>query len=139
LLSIGVNADARLSGWGGWSYLKENRMPRLHSTVLLDIALEVAEAFRTDPAVAELLDPAVFIGADEDDCAAAVVERLQLAEVMSGMEITQGSGMRDQTSNRAPIAVLVMDQTSATIYSVPDPRTDPELWPWTASREQPLP
>ncbi len=106
------------------------RMPRLHAIVLRDIAPLVAEAFRTDPEVAELLDPAVFVGADEEDCAAAVVERIQLAEVMSGVEIIEEKSAGEDSLERGPIAVLVMDKTSATFYRVPDPRTDPELWPW---------
>ena len=74
----------------------------------------VAEAFRTDPEVAELLDPAVFVGADEEDCAAAVVERIQLAEVMSGVQITEEESAQEDSLEGAPIAVLVMDRTSTT-------------------------
>jgi hypothetical protein len=110
-------------------------MQRLHFTVLMDIAPQIAEAFRSDPEVDELFDPAVFIGADNDDCAAAVVERLQLAEVMSGVDIIHGNEAIEPTLDGRSIAVLVMDKISATFYSVPDPRTNPELWPWAGNRD----
>ncbi len=123
------------AGWSTVSQLcgsegKRIRMARLHATVLREIAPQLAEAFRTDPEVAALFDPAVFIGSDEDDCAAAVVERLQLAEVMSGVKTIEGHPIKGAASEDTPIAVLVMDKTSATFYQVSDPRTAPETWPW---------
>jgi hypothetical protein len=107
-----------------------NRMASPHSLMLLDIAPQVAETFRTDPDVAKLLDPAVFVGVDEDECAAAVVERIQLTAVMSGVDLIEANPIGDKAPERLPIAVLVMDKTRATMYRVADPRTDPELWPW---------
>jgi hypothetical protein len=101
-----------------------------HSLMLLDIAPQIAETFRTDPDVAKLLDPAVFVGVDEDACAAAVVERLQLMEVMSGVDLIERIPMGNNRPEKVPIAVLVMDKTHATMYRVADPRTNPELWPW---------
>jgi hypothetical protein len=106
-------------------------MPRSHALMLLDIAPRVAETFRNDPDVGELLEPAVFIGVAEDECAAAVVERIQLTEAMSGLEFLETIPLGDRSPESVPIAVLVMDESSATIYHVADPRTDPELWPWT--------
>ncbi len=105
-------------------------MQRAHSLVLLDIAPRVAETFRTDPEVADLLEPAVFVGVAEDECAAAVVERIQLTEVMSGVEFLETIPLGDRSSESVPIAILVMDKKSATFYHVADPRTDPALWPW---------
>ncbi len=113
-------------------------MPRLHATVLQEIAPLVAEAFRTDPEVDDLLDPALLIRADEEACAAAVVERIQLVEVMSRVEVTEEKSAQEDAAEGAAIAVLVMDNTSATFYRVPDPRTDPRCWPWMALESGPV-
>ena len=110
---------------------ESNLMPRSHSIMLLNIAPLVAETFRTDPDVDELLEPAVFVGVAEDACAAAVVERIQLTEAMCGVKCTEAPPVGGQSASGAPIAVLVMDEQSATVYHVADPRVDPKLWPWT--------
>ena len=62
----------------------------------------VAETFRTDPDVGELLDPAVFIGVAADECAAAVVERIQLSEVLSGVELLETIPIGDQSPGSVP-------------------------------------
>jgi hypothetical protein len=113
-------------------------MPRSHSIMLLNIAPLVAETFRTDPDIDELLEPAVFVGVDEDACAAAVVERIQLTEAMCGLKCTEAPSPGEQSGSGAPIAVLVMDEQSATVYHVSDPRVDPELWPWTGPESDDL-
>jgi hypothetical protein len=98
--------------------------------MLLSAAPKVAEMFRTNPRVAALLDPAVYIAADGEGVIASVVERLQLAELMSGLDSADWMPIWDESLEGAPIAVLVRDQSSTTVYRVPDPRNDPEQWPW---------
>jgi hypothetical protein len=118
-------------------YVESNHMARSHSHALLDIAPQVAETFRIDPDVAELIEPAVFIGVAEDDCAAAVVERIQLSDVLSGVEALETIPTGDRSPESVPITILVMDATSATMYHVADPRTDPGLWPWKGMAGKP--
>src|SRR5438045_3547218 len=110
-------------------------MSDIHAIMLLDVAPKVAEMFRTDPRVADLLDPAVLVDANEEGCVATVVERLQLTELMSGAELASGRPMQDPSPDNAPIAVLVMDENGATAYRVPDPRTHPNHWPWIGDPE----
>jgi hypothetical protein len=43
-------------------------MSDLHAIMLLDVAPKVAEMFRSDPGVAELIDPAVLVDANEEGC-----------------------------------------------------------------------
>jgi hypothetical protein len=105
-------------------------MPSVHAIMLLDVAPKIAEKFKTDPSVAEFLDPAVLVNADEDGCVASIVERLQLTEMMSAAELTSGEPVGHESPDGAPIAVLVMDKSGATVYRVPDPRMDPQCWPW---------
>jgi hypothetical protein len=105
-------------------------MSSVHAIMLLSAAPKVAEMFRTDPKVAALLDPAVYIAADEDGLIASVVERLQLAELISGLDSAAWMPTSGESPTDAPIAVFVRDESSTTVYRVPDPRNDPELWPW---------
>lgn len=107
-----------------------------HSLMLQNIGPFVAETFRRDPDVEELLEPAVFVGVAEDGCAAAVVERIQLTEAMSGVNVREESPLGDPPSRGAPIEVLVMDEESATVYHVADPRQNPQLWPWSGGDEE---
>jgi hypothetical protein len=36
----------------------------------------------------------------------------------------------------ALIMVVVIDKNGASIFNVPDPRTDPSVWPWTGLEEE---
>jgi hypothetical protein len=105
-------------------------MENERTAVLVDVASKVAERFRTDPMVSELLDPAVFIAADGESCDATLLERLELIGMMSEIKIAPGEALDELADERA-IAVLVADKRGATIFMVPDPRTHPGLWPWT--------
>ena len=98
--------------------------------MLLLAAPKVAEMFRTDPKVAELLDPAVYIGADEEGVIASIVERLKLMEPTLGMESTVRKAILENSPKGALIAVLVIDESGASAFHVPDPRSEPEQWPW---------
>ena len=100
------------------------------TTVLVDLATRVAARLRNDPMVSELLDPAVFIAADDDGCDATLVERLELIGLMSELELV-ASEPSEEVPDDSAIAVLVADRSGATVYLVPDPRTHPCLWPWT--------
>jgi hypothetical protein len=103
----------------------------VHAIMLLTVAPSVAEMFRTDPKIADLLDPAVYIAADGGGVIASVVERLELTNLISSLQPKNGMPIWDKFPVDAPIAVLVIDRSSAAVYSVPDPRSDPALWPWT--------
>jgi hypothetical protein len=109
-------------------------MPTDRAIVLVDAAIRVAKWLRTDPMVAELLDPAVFIAADDEHCYATLIERLELIGMMSEIETAAGEPL-DDLPDGAGIAVLVADKSGATIYIVPDPRTHPWLWPWMGPEE----
>jgi hypothetical protein len=102
-----------------------------HSLMLQNIGPLVAETIRSDPDVDELLEPAVFVGVAEGGCAAAVVERIQLTGAMSGVNVREEPPLGDPPPGRTQIEVLVMDEQSATVYHVADPRTEPQLWPWS--------
>ena len=72
--------------------------------------------FRTDPRIADLIDPAVYIRADDEgrNVSYMVVERLQLIEVMSNVESDEGLLFADEPREEgAPVAILVMDEESA--------------------------
>jgi len=102
-----------------------------HSLMLQNIGPLVAEAFRSDPDVDQLLEPAVFVGVAEGGCAAAVVERIQLTGAMSGVDVHEEPPVEEPPPGGVQIEVLVMDEQSATVYHVADPRTEPQLWPWS--------
>jgi hypothetical protein len=110
--------------------LKGNEMPDRHAMMLRDMAPKIAELFRNDPRVAELLDPAVILDAYEQECEARLQERLQLTVLMSGEQLLRGDPINTEPSPHAPITVLVIDKSGASAYRVPDPRTHPEGWPW---------
>jgi UDP-N-acetyl-D-mannosaminuronic acid transferase (WecB/TagA/CpsF family) len=105
-------------------------MSEVHAIMLLCAAPKVAEMFRSDPKVADLLDPAVYIAADGEGVIASVVERLQLAKLISGLDSADWMPTSRESAEAAPIAVLVRDESSVTVYRVPDPRNDPSRWPW---------
>jgi hypothetical protein len=105
-------------------------MSSVHAIMLLSAAPKVAEMFRIDPKVAALLDPAVYIAANEDGLIASVVKRLQLAELISGPVSADWTQILGETPEDAPIVVLVSDESGMAVYRVPDPRNDRELWPW---------
>ena len=93
-------------------------------------APKIAVMFRTDPKVASLLDPAVYIAADGDGVIASVVERLQLTEPIFDLKPAQRSPIWDREPVDAPIAVLVVDEDGASVFRAPDPRTHPDQWLW---------
>ena len=107
-----------------------------HVIMLLIAAPKVAVMFRTDPKVADLLDPAVYIAADGDGVIASVVERLQLTEPIFGLKPAQRSPIWYKEPEDAPIAVLVVDEDGASVFRVPDPRTCPDQWPWMGLEEE---
>jgi hypothetical protein len=56
-------------------------------------------------------------------------ERLQLTALMSGEQLLHGDPINAEPSEHAPITVLVIDNSGASAYRVPDPRTHPTEWP----------
>jgi hypothetical protein len=114
----------------GPSCFRGTEMPDGHAIMLVDMAPKIAELFRNDSRVAELLDPAVILDAYEQECEARLQERLQLTELMSGARLLHGVPVNAAPPEHAPILVLVIDKTGASTYHVPDPRTHPEEWPW---------
>jgi hypothetical protein len=105
-------------------------MPGVHAIMLLSAAPSVAAMFRTDPRVAALLNPAVYLAADVDGVIASVIERLQITELISRPVSDDWTQILGETPEDAPIVVLVSDESGMTVYRVPDPRNDLELWPW---------
>jgi hypothetical protein len=105
-------------------------MPGVHAIMLLSAAPGVAEMFRTDPRVAALVNPAVYIAADVNGVIASVIERLQITELISGPVSADWTQILGETPEDAPIVVLVSDESGMAVYRVPDPRNDRELWPW---------
>jgi hypothetical protein len=105
-------------------------MPDVHAIILLGVAPKVAEMFRTDPHVAELLDPAIYVAADADECVVTVANGSELTKLIPDWELTHAERIDDESPRGAPIMALVMDESGVTIYRLPDPRTAPEVWPW---------
>jgi hypothetical protein len=113
-------------------------MPDLHTTSLLKVAPEIAARFRSDPKLAAFLDPAVHVEVDDEGYVThKFVERLQLIKVMSNMESTDGRQFTNESPEGLPIAVFVIDKdkSSATLFRAPDPRTAPNVWPWTGRED----
>lgn len=110
-------------------------MSEVHRFVLLQAAREVAELFGSDPGVAALIDPAVWIDANEDGYAATIIERLEVVDALSGFPLAEGPGVAQRPPDDSPITVVVVHHfgspPSARIYNVPDPRKEPGSWPWT--------
>ena len=99
---------------------------------------EIAANFRADPKLAAFLDPAVHVEVDnEGHVTHKFVERLQLIKVMSNMESTDGRQFTNESPEGLPIAVFVIDKdkSSATLFRAPDPRTAPNVWPWTGRED----
>jgi hypothetical protein len=103
-----------------------------HTVMLLDIASRVANKLRTDPRIANFLDPAVCVAAYVDGCEATLIERLEVMQITSEICTTQAEPMQ-ATSVGATVAVLIADKSGATLFMLPDPRFYPGLWPWTHS------
>jgi hypothetical protein len=95
-------------------------MPDLHTTSLLKVAPEIAARFRADPKLAAFLDPAVHVEVDNE-----------------GHETTDGRQFTNESPKGLPIAVFVIDKDkcSATLFRAPDPRTAPNVWPWTGRED----
>jgi hypothetical protein len=98
--------------------------------MILAVAPKVAEMFRSDPKIADLLDPAVYIAADDDGVIASVVERLELMQIVSRLRSNDLKPIWEKSPVGAPIAILVTDDCDAAVYRVADPRTCPDQWPW---------
>lgn len=108
-----------------------NGLPDNLDILLVEAATEIAVKFRTDPKVAALIDPAVFIYTDEQGHVIyRVIEHLQLIEVMSPIEAADGRRFVDKSREIGIIAVLVTDENGTATYSLPDPRAHPNAWPW---------
>jgi hypothetical protein len=102
----------------------------VHAIMILAVAPKVAEMFRSDPKIANLLDPAIYIAADDDGVIASVVERLELLEVVSRLRSNDLKPIWEKSPEEAPIAILVTDECDVAVYRVADPRTCPDQWPW---------
>jgi hypothetical protein len=99
--------------------------------MLLDMAPKIAELFRNNPRVDELLDPAVVVDAYDQECDVRLHERLELTVLMSDEQLLRGDPINTEPSQHASITVLVIDKSGTSAYRVPDPRAHPEEWPWT--------
>jgi hypothetical protein len=110
-------------------------MPDFHAVILFNIAPQVAEMFRTDPEVAALSDPAVLIDADGDEGVATVLERSELAEILSAATLEEGTSIQEVPDGEGLISILVVDANGASHYRVPDPRIHPDRWPWMGEPE----
>jgi hypothetical protein len=103
----------------------------------LDAVPLIAKMFRATPGVAALFDPAVVVIADEDFTVEAV-ERIQLLAALSDAPCLDGVALRDLPApDRNRIPIVVADDGGSTLYTVPDPRAHPELWPWTDDGDRP--
>jgi hypothetical protein len=95
----------------------------------------VAHALRTDPKVAELIEPAVLISANEEGCVASVVERLQVVEMLAGKEPTEGPPVTAPSPEDKPILAALLYKGQVACWRLPDPRISPESWPWTGPED----
>jgi hypothetical protein len=98
--------------------------------MILAVAPMLAEMFHSDPRIADLLDPAIYIAVDDDGVIASVVERLELFEVVSRLRSNDLKPIWEKSPEEAPIAILVTDECDVAVYRVADPRTCPDQWPW---------
>jgi hypothetical protein len=132
----GVAANQHMSPSGQYASQNHSCTPRQmtteHTILLLDIASRVAKKLRTDPRIANFLDPAVCIAAYDDGCDATLIERLKVMQITSEIGTTQAVPMQ-ATSVGPSVAVLIADKSGATLFMLPDPRFYPGLWPWTTS------
>jgi hypothetical protein len=99
--------------------------------MLADVGPKVAHALRTDPKVAELIEPAVLISANEEGGVASVVERLQVVEMLAGKEPTAGPPVTAPSPEDRPILAALLYKGQVACWRLPDPRISPESWPWT--------
>jgi hypothetical protein len=114
-------------------------MASVHGIMLENVAPKIADQFRTDPKVATLIEPAVWINAIEEGCAAVIIERLEAIEAMSKCEPAEGPGVATPPPPGHPILAVVVDRravgTEARTFYVADPRLHPDEWPWTGSAD----
>jgi hypothetical protein len=110
-------------------------MPDIHAVMLFDIAPRVAETFRNDPAVAALQDPAVLVEVVGEECAASIVERSELEEILSAATLEEGTSLQDIPGGDGLISALIVDGDGASHYRIPDPRRHPNRWPWMGDPE----
>jgi hypothetical protein len=112
-------------------------MSTVHGIILQSVAPGVAEEFRTDPRVAALIEPAVWIDANEEMCVAQIIERLEALAALSPFELVEGPGVAAPGREDRPILIVVVNHAGnppdAQTYYVPDPRKEPTSWPWTNS------
>jgi hypothetical protein len=104
-------------------------MANEHMTMLLDVAVRVAQRLRTDPHVASFLDPAIFIAAFNDGCDATLLERMEVMQIMREIECDPPKPA-ELTCAGPFISILVADRSGGSFYTLPDPRTYPTAWPW---------
>jgi hypothetical protein len=103
-----------------------------HMTMLLDVAARVAERLRSDPHVANFLEPAIFIAAFDDGCDATLLERGEVMQIMREIECDPPKPA-ESTCAGPFIALLIADKSGGSFYTLPDPRIYPTAWPWVES------
>jgi hypothetical protein len=102
---------------------------------LLGVATRVAEKLRTDPMVANFIDPAICIAAYDEGCDATLVERLELTKIMAEIR-SDPDGPDDVPTTGPAVGVLIIDKMGASFYMLPDPRVYPRHWPWTHAENE---
>jgi hypothetical protein len=107
-------------------------MANEHMAMLLDVAARVAQRMRTDPHVANFLDPAIFIAAFDDVCDATLLERVEVMQIMREIECDPPKPSKSACAGPF-IALLIADKSGGSFYTLPDPRIYPTAWPWVES------
>jgi hypothetical protein len=108
-------------------------MKSTHSFIILDAAPRLSTMFRTNPSVAALLEPAVYVVVRGNSYVATVVERRQCGALSRATVQTQRYPLGIRSSYASAIMVFLWDENGPTTYKVPDPRMQPDLWPWGVS------
>jgi 4,5-dihydroxyphthalate decarboxylase len=83
------------------------------------------------PGVAPLIPDA-----DEAGYAAEIVERLELTRLASGLTMAEGGAAPHEIRSSDHVTVFVTDREGlSAMGTVPDPRTNPDAWPWTGQED----
>ena len=105
-----------------------------HGRAVRQFGRTILDRFRSDPAVAEMLDPAILISDDKDNLYVDIIEYLELIGLLSGATKNEDANPHATNpdiflqENFVMVAVILGNDIMT--FCCPDPRSQPECWPW---------